>query len=169
MPSESPEARLGLTEGTADPWRHRRPVILVAEDDAADQELLLRALRRLPEQCDIHIVADGVELLDYLTDVPDSARGESRPPPDWMIIDLKMPRKDGRQVLREITYKLKLTTPVVIFSTSDDARDIRECYEAGCNSYVTKPIDLHRFNEVVHLMAAYWLRLSRMPLASSRV
>jgi len=144
-------------------WRHRRPVIFVADDEPTDQELLLRALQRLPEKCDVHIFSDGAELLESLAGATGLRSTGFHPVPDLIILDLKMPRKDGREALRVIGGELRMTTPVVIFSTSDDPNDVAECYKLGCNSYVAKPIDLYRFNEAVHMIVTYWLRLSRLP------
>lgn len=158
--SSEPTSRSGTTESI---WRRKPPVILVADDDAADRELLRRALLQFSEECDVRMVADGVELLEYLERQIGSASGHSAPAPDLMIVDLKMPRKDGRQVLLAINGELGLMTPTVIFSGSDDASDIEACYQAGCNSYVTKPIDLQQFNRAVQLIATYWLRVSSLP------
>ncbi len=146
-----------------DAWRRRRPVILVADDDAADRELLRRALLQYQENCDVRMVADGVELLDYLENRVGQASESRCPAPDLMIVDLKMPRKDGRQALLAINGRLEITTPVVIFSGSDDLTDVKACYRAGCNSYVIKPIDLKRFNSAVQGIASYWLRTSKLP------
>jgi CheY-like chemotaxis protein len=145
------------------PWRRTKPVILVAEDDPSDRELLRRALQQLPEHCDVRMVSDGVELLEYLKSGCSPTEERKNPAPDLMIVDLKMPRKGGREALLAINDELGIETPVVIFSGSDDAADISACYRAGCNSYVMKPIDLHHFNEAVQTIAAYWLRLSKLP------
>lgn len=144
-------------------WRRKPPVILVADDDAADRELLRRALLQFSEDCDVRMVSDGVELLEYLEEQAGSANDHSAPIPDLMIVDLKMPRKDGRQALLAINGELGLMTPTVIFSGSDDASDVEACYRAGCNSYVTKPIDLQQFNRAVHSIATYWLSVSSLP------
>ena len=149
-----------------DPWRRRRPVILVAEDNAADREWLRRALAQMSENCDVRMVEDGVDLLGYLRMAAMSSDRRANPAPDLMIVDMKMPRKDGCQALADIAREFELTTPIVIFSGSDDPADIEACYRAGCSSYVTKPIDLRRFNRVVHMIACYWLRLSRIPAPS---
>jgi len=146
-----------------DSWRRKPPVILVADDDPADRELLRRALLQFSEHCDVRMVSDGVELVEYLKQQAGSTKAASAQVPDLMIVDLKMPRKDGRQALISVNGELDLRIPTVIFSGSDDASDIEACYRAGCNSYVTKPIDLRQFNRAVHQIATYWLTVSCSP------
>jgi CheY-like chemotaxis protein len=122
-----------------------------------------RALMQLSESCDVRMVSDGVELIEYLGNGTESDTEAAHPAPDLIIVDLKMPRKDGRQALLAITGELEITTPVVVFSGSDDSSDIAACYRAGCNSFVTKPVELQPFNRVVQMIATYWLALSKLP------
>lgn len=109
------------------------------------------------------MVSDGVELIESLQQAEEAAEPE-RARPDLILLDLNMPRKDGRQALREIREMNKgAAIPVVVFSTSDNIRDIKECYEAGCNSYITKPGELDEFNSTLERIAGYWLEVSALP------
>lgn len=109
------------------------------------------------------MVRNGIELLTYL-DQSCGQGSKEHTPPDIILLDLNMPRKDGREALREIrAMKTSSAIPIVVFSTSDNVTDIKDCYEAGCNSYVTKPPELDDFFAALQQIASYWLELSALP------
>lgn len=133
-----------------------RPVVLIGEDDPADRDLIRRALARGP--VDFELVSDGAEVIDYIESTQEFEAGLQKP--DLLIIDLNMPRLSGKQVLEHLrTYQQHCRVPVVIFSSSNRASDIEECYAAGCVSYIVKPTDLEPFMGAINLVVAYWLEL----------
>ncbi len=133
-----------------------RPVVLIGEDDPADRDLIRRALSNGP--VDFELVCDGAEVLAYIERTQEFGAGLQKP--DLVIIDLNMPRLNGKQVLQHLrSSNAHRKTPVVIFSSSNRASDIEECYDAGCVSYIVKPTDLEPFIGAVNLVIAYWLEL----------
>lgn len=136
--------------------KHKKPVVLIGEDDPADRDLIRRALSN--GTIDFQLVSDGAEVIDYIESSRDFEATNLKP--DLIIVDLNMPRLNGRQVLEHIRNNMnEMKVPVVIFSSSNRATDISECYEAGCASYVVKPTDLEPFVGAVNLVVAYWLEL----------
>lgn len=134
----------------------QNPVVLIGEDDPADRDLIRRALSK--GSINFELVCDGAEIIDYIECSTDFDSQTSKP--DLIIVDLNMPRLNGRQVLEHIRSNMRdLKIPVVIFSSSNRASDIRDCYDAGCSSYVVKPTDLEPFVGAVNLVVAYWLEL----------
>jgi CheY-like chemotaxis protein len=114
-------------------------------------------------------VRDGVETLDYLHS---RARYENRPPenPAVLLLDVKMPRMDGLEVLRQIKADERLkTTPVVMLTSSQDERDVRSSYELGANAYVVKPVEFRRFATVLKQIENFWLRINHPPLVTHSV
>lgn len=133
-----------------------RPVVLIGEDDPADRDLIRRALSN--GHVDFELVSDGAEVIAYIERTQEFEAGLQKP--DLVIIDLNMPRLNGKQVLQQLRHSNQhRKTPVVIFSSSNRASDIEECYEAGCVSYIVKPTDLEPFMGAVNLVIAYWLEL----------
>lgn len=133
-----------------------RPVVLIGEDDPADRDLIRRALANGP--VDFELVSDGAEILEYIDNTQDFESGLQQP--DLVIIDLNMPRLNGKQVLEQLRETMgSRQIPVVIFSSSNRASDIEECYAAGCVSYIVKPTDLEPFMGAINLVIAYWLEL----------
>lgn len=129
--------------------RNRR--ILLIEDNPDDQELALSVLDRVELGAQVEVAADGVEGLDRLL-----ATGASRPA--LVLLDLKLPRLDGFDVLRRIRSEARTAyTPVVVFTSSGERSDLQKCYELGCNSYVQKPVDATAFAATVRDIAMYWL------------
>ena len=121
--------------------------ILLVEDNPGDVRLTLEAFNESRLESNLHVVGDGDEALAFL-------RRESKyadvPRPDLILLDLNLPKKDGREVLAEIKADEHLRRiPVVILTTTDDAREVSRCYELGCNVYVTKPVDYEQFSEAV--------------------
>jgi len=131
--------------------------ILLVEDNPNDAELTQRAFRKSDLDVRLTIVRDGAEALDYLFG--------GKPRPKVVLLDLKLPKIDGIDVLRRIRAGERTRTiPVVVLTSSQEERDIVECYELGANSYVVKPVDFDRFYRTVSDIGAYWLVLNKLPL-----
>jgi CheY-like chemotaxis protein len=137
--------------------------VLLVEGDPLEAELLLRPLRGLAEPALIGHARDGEEALDYLL-----GRGAFRhrlggPLPRLVLLELKLPRIDGVEVLRTLRASPRTATvPVVVLTSSADPREVAQCYQAGANSCVRKPVDFHEFAETITLLGRYWLRLNRV-------
>lgn len=135
--------------------------ILLVEDDPADAGLAKRALRDGRILCNVAHVRDGVEAMGYLRRQGPFA-GAARP--DLILLDLNMPRMDGREVLQELKADEELKTiPVVILTTSDVDRDVNASYLLGANSFITKPMDMDAFFDAVKSIEEYWFRVVRLP------
>ncbi len=139
-------------------------IILLVEDNPDDELLTLRALKKTGVQNDVVIARDGVEALDYLF-----ARGpySGRDPavmPQLILLDLKLPRVDGLEVLRRLRSEERTRLlPVVILTSSREQRDMLDGYGLGANSYVRKPVDFEQFVRAVDLLKLYWLVLNEDP------
>jgi CheY-like chemotaxis protein len=146
----------------------RRPpvsiTILMADDDADDRQMTREALEESHPGPDLRFVTDGVELLDYLR-----RRGRFAPPaeapwPGLILLDLNMPRKNGREVLAELKADPELRRiPVVIMTTSKAEDDISCTYDLGANSYIRKPVTFSGLVEVMRLLDQYWFRIVELP------
>lgn len=136
--------------------------ILLVEDNPGDVRLTREAFKDGRLRNAIHAVSDGVEALEFLRR---TGRHSSRTaPPDLILLDLNLPRKDGREVLEEIKSDPELKkTPVVILTTSDSEADILKTYSLHANCYITKPVEFDRFLEVVRGIEGFWLRIVRLP------
>ncbi len=137
--------------------------ILLAEDDAVVAELVLYTLATMTPAPKVVHVRDGVEALDFLT-----ARGAyaQREPgnPTLVLLDVKMPRLDGLEVLRQVKTNAHLkTTPVVMLTSSQDERDVRESYLLGANAYVVKPVEFRRFAFILQHLETFWLGINHPP------
>jgi len=132
--------------------------ILLVEDQASDAELALHALRGLDLDRDVTLVRDGAEALDFLF-----ARGaySDRDPDDlprFVLLDLKLPKVDGLQVLEAIRADDRTRDlPVVVLTSSKEACDVERCYDLGANSYVVKPVDFDQFTDAIQDIGRYWL------------
>jgi two-component system response regulator len=147
----------------------KRPILL-AEDNPDDQQLALRAFRKSNLSNEIIVVKDGVEALDYLFGRGEFAGDEPPPLPAVALLDLKMPRKDGLDVLQEIrAHERTRYLPVVLLTSSKEEQDIIEGYRHGVNSYVRKPVDFEEFLKAVQSLGLYWLILNEVPEAQSQV
>jgi two-component system response regulator len=139
-------------------------VILLVEDNPDDEILTLRALRRANVGNDIVVARDGVEALDYLFGRGGHAGRDTRELPHVMLLDLKLPRIDGLEVLRRVRADDRTRVlPVVILTSSIEERDRIEGYRLGANSYVQKPVDFTEFVEAVRQLGLYWLLLNQPP------
>ena len=142
----------------------RRPTVLVAEDDPDDRQLTREAFEatRIPGQ--LRFVEDGEELLDYLLTRGRYSDPAQAPRPDLLLLDLNMPRKDGREALREIKSVESLRgLRIVVLTTSHSERDIRASYALSATSYITKPTSYRGLIEVVGAIAKYWLDVVELP------
>ena len=142
-----------------------RPVIiLLAEDDPGDQELTRRALEEGPICHELHIVRDGEEALDYLWRRGTYQNPTTSPRPDLVLLDLNMPKVDGRQVLERLRADATLRRlAVVVLTTSQREEDVICTYDLGANSYITKPADLQRFTQVIQALETYWFQTVVLP------
>jgi len=139
-------------------------VILLVDDDPGDQELTRRALEEDVLRVDLRIVSDGEEALDYLNRRGRYAAPGAAPLPDLILLDLNMPRMNGREVLQSLKGSPYLCRiPVVILTTSQQEADILTTYNLGCNSYVQKPVDIERFVKVIREMGNYWFEVVTLP------
>lgn len=138
--------------------------ILLAEDNPDDQELALRAFGKSNLSNDIIVVKDGVEALDYLFGRGQYAGDEPPALPAVALLDLKMPRKDGLEVLQEIRANERTKfLPVVLLTSSKEEQDIVKSYRLGVNSYVRKPVDFNEFLKAIQQLGLYWLILNEAP------
>jgi len=139
-------------------------VILLVEDNADDEKLTLRALKKNNISNDVVVARNGVEALDYLFGTGAYAGRNLTTMPQVVLLDLKLPKLDGLGVLRHIRAdeRTKLL-PVVILTSSNEERDRVEGYGLGANSYVRKPVDFSQFSEAARQLGLYWLVLNQAP------
>jgi len=136
-------------------------VILLVEDNPRDERLTLRALKKSNIVNDVVVVRDGVEALEYLLGATKNAEREMPEMPQLVLLDLKLPKVDGLEVLRAIrangpTRRL----PVVVFTSSSEEEDMIKSYDLGANSYVRKPVEFEQFLEATKQLGIYWLALN---------
>ena len=139
-----------------------RPIeILLIEDNPGDVRLTVEALKDSKVRNHLSVVRDGVEAMAFLRQQGPYAEA---PCPDLILLDLNLPKKDGREVLAEIKQDARWRSiPVVILTTSDARPDIMRSYELHANCYITKPVDLDSFLHVVRSIEAFWLTIVRLP------
>jgi CheY-like chemotaxis protein len=144
------------------PNSYLRPIdILLVDDDEGDVLLTKRALQNGKFINTLQVAKDGVEALAYLRRKEPFA---AAPRPDLVLLDLNMPRKDGREVLAEIKQDTALRSiPVVVLTTSDSDRDVFKMYDLQANCYVTKPVDLDQFTKIVREIRSFWLSVVQLP------
>jgi two-component system, chemotaxis family, response regulator Rcp1 len=142
--------------------RALRPIeILMVEDNPGDVRLTREALRGGKIWNEIHVAMDGVVALDFLYRKPPFERA---PRPDLVLLDLNLPKKDGREVLATIKGDPNLKTiPVVILTTSQAEEDVIRAYNLSCNCYVTKPVDFDQFTRIVQTIEQFWLTVVTLP------
>ena len=127
--------------------------ILMVEDNPGDVRLTVEALKDTKLNNNLNIVENGVEALAYLRREGEYA---DAPRPDLILLDLNLPKKDGREVLKELKEDEDLgRIPVVILTTTEDAREVTRCYDLGCNVYMTKPVDYQQFSEAIRKLGLF--------------
>ncbi len=140
-----------------------RPIqILLVEDSPSDAKLTISALKLAKVANELHHVDDGVEAMEFL-----KRRGkyEKSPRPDLILLDLNLPRKDGREVLEEMKENPDFSSiPVIVLTTSSAEQDILRSYQLHCNCYVTKPVNFDRFLECVRSIEHFWLSVVVLPV-----
>lgn len=148
---------------------HRgRPIVQLVEDNPDDEALMLRAFAKNHIEGEIVVTRDGVEALDYLFGTAEG-KPEARQLPAVVLLDLKLPRIDGLEVLRRIRADARTALlPVVVLTTSGEALDLQQAYNLGANSYIRKPVDFERFEQVVALLGRYWLEVNLAAGAAPR-
>jgi two-component system response regulator len=135
--------------------------ILLVEDNPQDAEMTIRALKKHKLANSVHHAKDGAEALAYLFGTPESNR---RRQPKVVLLDLKLPKVDGLEVLQKIkSDEATRTIPVVVLTSSKEDRDMVESYRLGVNSYITKPVEFDKFMEAVQQLGLYWLLLNGLP------
>jgi CheY-like chemotaxis protein len=147
------------------PARLANPVsILIADDDIQDAMLLQMAAERADLGLRLETVKDGEEAIDYLLGRSHYADRQAHPFPNMMLLDLKMPRLSGFDVLEYVRGQPELRRlPIVIFSSSDDPKDIRRAYDAGANSYLCKPHSSDDLSELLKALEDYWCKFNHFP------
>ena len=142
-----------------------KKIILLVEDNPDDEALTLRALYKNNILNDVVVVRDGAEALDYMFGTGAYADRDVRNQPQVILLDLKLPKVDGLEVLRRIrSHENTRTQPVVILTTSNEDRDIISSYQLGANSYIRKPVDFEQFMEAIRQLGLYWLVLNVPPI-----
>src|SRR5918992_3195481 len=140
------------------------PVILVAEDKPSDVFLLKRAFDRTGIETPIQVVSDGEQAIAYLKGAGKFANRAEYPLPDLFLLDLKMPRSDGFDVLEWLRQQHTLASlRTVVLTTSDRIWDVNRAYELGANSFLVKPLDSAEFSDMIHAVYRYWLTLDKRP------
>jgi CheY-like chemotaxis protein len=138
--------------------------ILLVEDNDDDVQLTLRAFRKSDLVSTVTVVRDGVEAFDYLLATGEYASRNPDVLPDLVLLDIKLPRVDGVQVLERLrSHPRTRLIPIVILTSSAEPKDLLTCYTLGANSYVRKPIDFQQFTRALHQIGSYWLQTNQAP------
>lgn len=145
--------------------RRTTVTILMADDDEDDCMLAREALAESRLTSVLHFVQDGEELMDYLYRRGKYAEESNSPRPGLILLDLNMPKKDGREALREIKADPQLRQiPIVVLTTSKSEEDIYRSYDLGANSFITKPVTFASLVEVMRITVRYWFEIVELPL-----
>ncbi len=144
---------------------HRAINILLCEDNPGDVRLIREVFNETAARLELSVVMDGEEALDYFRCLDGHGKTEM---PELIILDLNMPKKDGREVLREIKKNRKLKRiPVIVLTASEAEWDIDTCYELGANCVLTKPINLDQFADMLNTIEKFWLDMVKLPKMES--
>jgi two-component system response regulator len=142
-------------------WNINPVEILLIEDNPGDVRLTIEALKESKIINNLNIVYDGIEAMEYLTK---QGKFKDKPRPELILLDLNLPKKDGREVLAEIKANDKLKRiPVVILTTSEADEDILRTYQLHANCYITKPVNMDQFIKVVKSVGDFWFSIVRLP------
>ena len=145
------------------------PIILLVEDNPDDEALTVRALKRANVRNRIVVARDGAEALDYLHGTGVHAGRDVRLTPQVVLLDIKLPKIDGLEVLRRVRADARTELlPVVILTSSSEEQDMIEGYRLGANSYVRKPVDFSHFADAVRQLGLYWVLVNQPPPRTSR-
>jgi CheY-like chemotaxis protein len=143
--------------------------ILMADDDEDDRLMTKDALEESRLHNELRFFEDGEELMDYLRLQGEYADAEKAPRPGLILLDLNMPRKDGREALKEIKADPELRRiPIIVLTTSKAEEDILRTYDLGVNSFITKPVSFQGLVEVMKSLALYWLEIVELPLEKEK-
>ncbi|RPJ78402.1 MAG: response regulator [Deltaproteobacteria bacterium] len=135
--------------------------VLLVEDNEDDVELTLEALKDSKVRMDVHVVPDGLEAMKFLR-CQGKYEGELRP--DLVLLDLNLPKMDGREVLKEIREDPDLTDlPVVVLTTSQNEEDVWKAYKMHANCFISKPVDFLQFTKIIKQIEGFWLQLVKLP------
>jgi CheY-like chemotaxis protein len=138
--------------------------MLLAEDSASDGDLILASLAKVSLAEATHVVHDGVETLDFVFCRGDYADRLNEPPLRVIVLDVKLPKLDGFEVLREIkAHSRTRLIPIVLLTSSNIDADVARGYLLGANSYVQKPVDFEQFRETIHRLGLYWMTINEAP------
>lgn len=145
--------------------RRQQIVILIADDDEDDRLMAKEALAEARLLNEVHFVEDGEMLMDYLRNRGKYADARRCPRPGLILLDLNMPRKDGREALKEIKADPDLRRiPIVVLTTSKAEEDIYKSYDLGVNSFISKPVSFEGLVEVMKSLGKYWFSIVQLPL-----
>jgi CheY-like chemotaxis protein len=138
--------------------------ILLVEDNPRDVDLTLRAMKKRNLANQVHVVRDGAEALEFIFAEGPYAQRDVNDRPKVILLDLKLPKVDGLEVLRRVKAdKRTRIIPVVVLTSSSEERDMVESYRLGVNSYITKPVDFDKFLDCVGELGLYWLLVNKVP------
>ena len=138
--------------------------LLLIEDQPSDADLALRALRDLELGDTVHLVENGAEALDFVFGRAAYGDRSVENAPDLILLDLKLPKVSGHEVLRRLKSDDRTKgIPVIVLSSSGEDKDVERCYKLGVNSYVVKPVDFGEFTETVQRIGTYWLETNKAP------
>ncbi|NCA75201.1 MAG: response regulator [Alphaproteobacteria bacterium] len=141
-----------------------RKVILLVEDNPDDVELTRRAFEKANLTNPMTVVSDGAKAIDYIKGLGEFSQNDQRRLPAIILLDLKLPKVDGLEVLKEIrNFQPTQLTPVIILTSSLEEQDLINCYLSGANSYIRKPVDFNKFTQAVQQLGMYWLLLNELP------
>jgi two-component system, response regulator len=136
--------------------------LLLVEDDPLEVELLLRAIQAVEPSCRIGVARDGEEALDFLLTRGRFRHRHGAPLPRLILLELKLPKVDGIEVLRALRASPRTNTaPVVMLTSSAEPREVAQCYQLGANSCVEKPVEFRAFAETIRALGDYWLRVNQ--------
>ena len=141
-----------------------KPIILIADDDPDDRFLVQEAMSETGLKNELFFVKDGQELLDYLNGNGEYTDGKTAPRPSLILLDLNMPRMDGREALALLKADPDLRRiPVVVLTTSNAEDDINRTYDLGVASYITKPVTFDGLIEMIQIFSDYWFNITKLP------